>query len=63
MAKGKWCVASERVDGGRIFRAYRTLDTGKRDEEANREYSGDWCASRRDVEALVDYLNLKEGDA
>ena len=60
MAKGKWIVASERADGGRLYRAYRKRDAERIDSEENREYAGDWCTDRRAVEALARYLNDKE---
>ena len=60
MAKGKWIVMSARVDGGKIFRAYRLRDAERSDTEENREYAGDWCTDRRAVEALARYLNDKE---
>lgn len=63
MAKGKWIVAAARVDGGRIFRAYRLRDAERSDIEPNREYAGDWCTDRKAVEALARYLNDKEAEA
>ena len=63
MAKGKWITATARVDGGKIFRAYRLRDAARSDTEENREYAGDWCTDRRAVEALCVYLNDKEAEA
>ena len=60
---GKWMIASARLNGERVYRAYRKLDEKAIDQEGNREYSGKPCADRKAVQALCDYLNAKENQA
>lgn len=63
MAKGKWYVTENRIDGERKYRAVRKIRPDEVEHSGNREYYGDWCTDRGAVEALVTLLNEKEAEA
>lgn len=62
MAKGKWEVTENRIDGKRTYRAVRKLRAEESDHSGNREYYGDWCTDQGAVRALVTLLNEKEAE-
>ena len=62
MAKGKWFTVAAKLDGVKVWRTARKRDAELFASEANLEYVGGWCADRKAVEDLRDYLNAKEGE-
>ena len=49
-----------RVNGERVYRAYRKLRADEVDHSGNREYAGEYSPDLSAVQALCDYLNAKE---
>ena len=59
MPKNPWLIESARLNGKRVYRAFRKRDRELFAGESNREYAGDWCTDRAAVESLAAYLNAK----
>ena len=60
MAKGKWKVFSDRINGYKCFIVGRQLDENKPLHSGNVEYHGGYTTNRLEAEAGADFLNKAE---
>ena len=61
MAKSEWKVQSNVIAGrGKMYRAYRVLDTSQPVHSGNIEYTDGYCEDLDAVQETVDRLNAEE---
>lgn len=56
----EWRVASNSIDGNKIYAAYRLRNINEVDHSGNREYAGGWTSNREAAQIVADQLNQKE---
>lgn len=56
----EWKVMSNRIDGKKLYIAYRIIDTSAPMHSGNIETYGEYSEDERAIEQLVDELNGKE---
>lgn len=61
--KSKWKVASNFVNGEKIYGVYRLKDTSEVDHSGNREMAGGYIESREAAQIVADKLNAEEGQS
>ncbi|MDF2858669.1 MAG: hypothetical protein K0Q87_4520 [Neobacillus sp.] len=59
MNYSEWKVTSNRIDGEKIYAAYRLRDTNEVDHSGNREYAGGWTNNRDAAQVIADQLNSR----